>query len=55
MKEKFCTSCQSHRNIENGRFIFRGNIKRWVCIECEERRSESFINSEKSKMKKEAR
>jgi hypothetical protein len=55
MKEKFCTTCQQHRNAENGEFVLRGGIKRWLCIECQTRRSESFINRQKPKVKKEKR
>lgn len=43
MKEKFCTSCQTHRDIENGRFHLRGKIKRWICNSCLDKKSVSFI------------
>lgn len=55
MREKFCTTCQTHRNAENGNFVVRGKIKRWLCDLCEERVSDSFISREKPKMRKEKR
>lgn len=55
MKEKFCTTCQVHRNAENGSFVVRGKIKRWLCDLCEERVSDSFISREKPKMRKDKR
>lgn len=53
MREKFCTTCQTHRNEQRGKFVYRGNIKRWLCDECREKRSQSFISRERVKIRKE--
>jgi len=55
MSEKFCTTCQVHRNEANGKHIWRGKIRRWICNECEQKRSESFISKDREKIRNQKR
>ena len=34
LNTKFCTNCQAHQPILNGKFYWAGKIKRWKCVNC---------------------
>ena len=34
MESKFCTNCQAHQPVLNGKFYWAGKIKRWKCVNC---------------------
>lgn len=53
MKEKFCTTCQMQKSETRGKYICRGSITRWLCEECNNRRSQSFIKRERVKLRQE--
>lgn len=51
MNLKFCTACQQRKNELKGIYVWRGNIRRWMCDDCIKQRSESFINRERVKLR----
>ncbi len=40
---KWCSACNKYQNLELGDWKKCRGTRRWVCISCKERKSESFI------------
>ena len=38
VRRKFCTSCQTDKELVGGEFRYFGNAKRWICGPCMARR-----------------
>lgn len=50
MTTKFCTSCQSTREIEGGKFRKTKASGRWICQPCFERKTESIYMNRSGKV-----
>jgi hypothetical protein len=50
MKTKFCTSCQSTRDLAGGEFRKTRSSGRWICQPCLERKTESIYMNRSGKI-----
>ncbi len=50
MTTKFCTNCQSQREIEGGVFRKTSKTGRWICKPCAEHKTESIYMNRSGKV-----
>jgi hypothetical protein len=50
MTTKFCTNCQSQREVEGGVFRKSRTSGRWMCKPCSERKTESIYMNRSGKV-----
>jgi len=50
MITKFCTNCQSQREVEGGVFRKSRTTGRWMCKQCFERKTESIYMNRSGKV-----
>jgi hypothetical protein len=50
MTTKFCTNCQSQREVEGGVFRKSRTTGRWMCKPCFERKTESIYMNRSGKV-----
>jgi hypothetical protein len=50
MTTKFCTNCQSNRDIAGGIYRKTRTTGRWICQPCSERKTESIYTNKSGKI-----
>jgi hypothetical protein len=50
METRFCTNCQSNRDITGGIYRKTRTSGRWICQPCSERKTESIYTNKSGKI-----